>query len=113
MFVMLIHAMIHAMAACNPVPSDAVCPHGWEPQAGAGGALQFGVGLGLGCHDWAVACLHFCFARCLTLCALRTQVLAQIAEGAGACWPRRLQRDARWPDEDRKTAAQQLLVSVG
>ena len=58
MFVMLIHVMIHAMAACNPVPSDAVCPHGWEPQAGAGGALQFGVGtggwgavdmLGLGC----------------------------------------------------------------
>ena len=80
MFVMLIHVMIHAMAACNPVPSDAVCPHGWEPQAGAGGALQFGVGLGLGCHDWAVACLHFCFARCLTLCVLRTQV-AQIAEG--------------------------------
>ena len=48
MFSMIIHAMIHAMAACNPVPSDAVCPHGWEPQAGAGGALQFGVGLGLG-----------------------------------------------------------------
>ena len=90
MFVMLIHVMIHAMAACNPVPSDAVCPHGWEPQAGAGGALQFGVGLGLGCHDWAVACLHVCFARCLTLCVLRTQV-AQIAEGpvASGCAPSR------------------------